>query len=304
MTYRPPFVSERVGETHINGCTFAAGLMTIFSWTSGDLVPPNPTQPVLRKLREQLEPGPTTQTRGWDPLDVDVAARKHWADLDLPHIPSWDNPDARLRIDFPEWRGRIIAGECGSLAGNVRKVKDSGSPLHKFVNPVDHDIYVESSPDPAFAHVLDPMGLPTDTYNGDRVKWDDLEQFGSEFSGAGFMFVSLVPKGAQSTVSLNSQITQLTKDLKLTTQQRDTAQKRVRQLLDDLDVANTNLTSAQSDLKTAQTALADCQSGTDLTTCRADLAAAQQAVTDAEAAQKTAEDRVNAFTTWLAGAPA
>jgi hypothetical protein len=200
MPYRPPFVSERVDEPgHFEDCTYAAGMMTLASWTFGeatsnDHVPMNARQ--LADLRHELRPG---GKGGTNPADVDKAVQKKFPDL--PHMPSWDNDAAKLLIDFPTWKKRVQDGECGILQGNPVKVKDNGSPLRKFVVDVKHAIYVESSPDPAMPHVLDPMGLPLDTYDGDRVSWKDLEEFASFFTTF-HVFVSLVPKGEQFSANV------------------------------------------------------------------------------------------------------
>lgn len=200
MPYRPPFVSERVGDpVPFEDCTYAAGMMALASWTFGeatsnDHVPMDARQ--LADLRHELRPH---GTGGSNPVDVDKAVQKKYPDL--PHMPSWDNDAAKLLIDFPTWKKRVQNGECGILQGNPVKVTDSGSPLRKFVTNVAHAIYVESSPDPAVAHVLDPMGLPVDTYDGDRVPWKDLEEFGSEFTTF-HVFVSLVVKGEQFSANV------------------------------------------------------------------------------------------------------
>lgn len=228
MSDYPPFISERQGETHINACTFCSGLMAHSSWTSNEVFR-GMSAAAIHALRETLEPGPSSQARGFDPIDVDNAIQKHWPDT-YPHIPSWDSPHEPLRIKWPEYQRRVITGECGILQGNVRKVKDPNSPLHRFVGDVGHAIYVHGG-GPNAGYILDPMGLPTDSYNGSFVPWKDLEEFASEFSGAGYVFCSLVVKGAQSVANLNAQIAELTKE-------RDTAQQRVRQLLSDVDKAN------------------------------------------------------------------
>ena len=126
MTYRPPFVSERVGDdVPFQDCTYAAGMMALASWTFGEATSNGP-------FRWTLDSWPTCAT-SFAPTEPVVRTRSTCKAVqkkfpDLPHMPSWDNPAALLRIDFPTWKKRIQKDQCGILQGNPVKVTDHDSP--------------------------------------------------------------------------------------------------------------------------------------------------------------------------------
>ena len=271
-------------------------------------------------LAETLEPGPETSDRGYDPIDVLRAVQRR--DPSFPEVASWDNPNKLLSIDFSEFKRRVIGGEVGILQGNPIKISDRTSPLvHNVPNDIGHAIAILDG-DANGTFVMDPMGQPVGSYDGDRVPWVDLKDFASAFSGDGFIFCSLVERGslreaaeaqrklkkAKDTISDRDQ-TIVDKDRSIAelTASEASAKAAKTEALHARDVALTAKTAAETardeaqvllgtcsvDLKAAQDALAAAEKARDdalplLATCSDDLKAAQDALAAAVTAPDTA----------------
>ena len=201
MPYRSPFITE-TDEPAFTDCQFAAGLMLVAEWTSGETILDrhgNTLDAVgLKRLPERIRvlSGDTEGGASLEDLARGVARRFP----DLPPLPRTTAAVEPLRLSFDELWAKRQAGHCAVLNGNPVKVADPKSPLRSMQarDDYDHAVFVHTARGER-AYVMDPLGRGG--FQGQWVPKADLRQFASQFATtAGSPYCALVRRGQQSSV--------------------------------------------------------------------------------------------------------
>jgi hypothetical protein len=201
MPYRSPFITE-TDEAALTDCQFAAGLMLLAEWTSGEAIHDRHGNTLdakgLKRLRERLRV-----------LSGDIAGGASLEDLargisrrfrDLPGLPTTTAPIDPPRLSFDELWTKLVRGHCSVLDGNPARIANRSSPLRSLQarDDYDHAVFVHAvGKDRAF--VMDPLGRGS--YGGRWVPKVDLRQYASRFTTAsGSPYCAVVKRGEQSSV--------------------------------------------------------------------------------------------------------